>query len=75
MKAFKLGVISATNALAIFFSLGLLYPWAQIRYLKYKLEHTSFACEDFDQFKSHGYVTGSTVGEEMVDFFDIDIGL
>jgi uncharacterized membrane protein YjgN (DUF898 family) len=32
MKAFKLGVISATNALAIFFSLGLLYPWAQIRY-------------------------------------------
>jgi len=75
MKAFKLGVISATNALAIFFSLGLLYPWAQIRYLRYKLEHTSFACEDFDQFQSHGYVTGGTVGEEMVDFFDIDIGL
>jgi uncharacterized membrane protein YjgN (DUF898 family) len=75
MKAFKLGVISATNALAIFFSLGLLYPWSQIRYLKYKLEHTSFACENFDQFESHGYVTGSTVGEEMVDFFDIDIGL
>ena len=75
MKPFKLGVISATNALAIFFSLGLLYPWTQIRYLKYKLEHTAFACEDYEQFESHGYVTGSTVGEEMVDFFDIDIGL
>ncbi len=75
IKAFKLGVISATNALAIFFSLGLLYPWATIRYLNYKLEHTSFACEDFDQFESHGYVKGSSVGEEMVDFFDIDIGL
>ena len=75
IKPFKLGVISATNALAIFFSLGLLFPWAQIRYLKYKLEHTAFACEDYDQFESHGYVTGSTVGEEMVDFFDIDIGL
>jgi len=75
MKPFKLGVIAATNALAIFFSLGLLYPWAQIRYLKYKLEHTALACEDYDQFESHGYVTGSTVGEEMVDFFDIDIGL
>ncbi len=75
IKPFKLGVISATNALAIFFSLGLLYPWAEIRYLKYKLEHTAFACEDYDQFESHGYVTGSTVGEEMVDFFDIDIGL
>ena len=75
MKPFKLGVIAATNALAIFFSLGLLYPWAQIRYLKYKLEHTAFACKDYDQFESHGYVTGSTVGEEMVDFFDIDIGM
>ena len=75
MKPFKLGVIAATNALAIFFSLGLLYPWAKIRYLKYKAEHTAFACDDYDQFSSHGYVTGSTVGEEMVDFFDIDIGL
>ncbi len=75
IKPFKLGVIAATNALAIFFSLGLLYPWAKIRYLKYKAEHTSFACSNYDQFTSHGYVTGSTVGEEMVDFFDIDIGL
>jgi len=75
IKPFKLGIISATNALAIFFSLGLLYPWAKIRYLKYKLEHTAFACENYDQFESHGYVTGSTVGEEMIDFFDIDIGL
>lgn len=74
MKPFKLGVIVASNALAIFFSLGLLYPWARIRYLKYKAEHTAFACDDYDQFSSHGYVTGSTVGEEMVDFFDLDIG-
>jgi uncharacterized membrane protein YjgN (DUF898 family) len=75
MRPFKLGIISAGNALAILFSLGLLYPWAKIRYLKYKLEQTSFACQDYEQFQSHGYVTGSTVGEEMVDFFDIDIGL
>jgi len=75
MKPFALGMIAATNALAILFSLGLLYPWAQIRYLKYKLEHTAFACKDYEQFESHGYVTGSTVGEEMVDFFDIDIGM
>ncbi|CAA6803060.1 MAG: Unknown protein [uncultured Sulfurovum sp.] len=75
MQPFKLGVISAGNALAILFSLGLLYPWAKIRYLKYKLEHSSFTCKDYEQFQSHGYVTGSSVGEEMVDFFDIDIGL
>jgi len=74
IQPFKLGIISATNILAIIFSLGLLYPWTKIRYLKYKLEQTALACEDYEQFESHGYRTGSTVGEEMVDFFDIDIG-
>lgn len=75
MKPFKLGVIAATNVLMIVISLGLLYPWAKIRYLRYKLEHTSFACDNYEQFESTGYEQGSTVGEEMTDFFDIDIGL
>ncbi len=75
LNPFKLAWISISNVFIIMLSLGLLYPWTQIRYLKYKLEHTSFACEDYDQFESHGYEQGSTVGEEMVDFFDIDIGL
>ena len=74
MNPFKLAWISISNALAIIFTLGLLYPWSQIRYLKYKLEHTSFACTNYDQFESHGYEQGSTIGEEMVDFFDINIG-
>jgi len=39
------------------------------------LEKTSFAGQDYEQFESYGYEEGSTVGEEMVDFFDIDIGL
>jgi len=71
----KLAWISATNVLAIILSLGLLYPWAKVRYMKYKLEHTYFKCSDYDQFESQGYVKGSTIGEETVDFFDIDIGL
>jgi len=71
----KMAWISATNILAIIFSLGILYPWTKVRYIKYKLEHTYFRCADYEQFESHGYVTGSTVGEETVDFFDIDIGL
>lgn len=71
----KLAWISATNILAIIFSLGLLYPWTKVRYIKYKLEHTYFKCSNYDQFESQGYVQGSTIGEETVDFFDIDIGL
>lgn len=74
MNPFRLAWISISNALAIVFSLGLLYPWSQIRYLKYKLEHTSFACMDYNQFESSGYEQGTTIGEEMIDFFDINIG-
>jgi uncharacterized membrane protein YjgN (DUF898 family) len=75
MSPFKLGVISATNIIMIIFSLGMLYPWAKIRYLRYKLENTHFRCSDYEQFESLGYEKGSTVGEEMVDFFDIDMGI
>jgi uncharacterized membrane protein YjgN (DUF898 family) len=75
INPFKLAWISISNVFMIIISLGLLYPWTQIRYLKYKLENTSFACQDYEQFESYGYEQGSTVGEEMVDFFDIDIGL
>ncbi len=75
INPFRLAWISISNVFIIMLSLGLLYPWTEIRYLKYKLEHTSFACEDYDQFESYGYEQGSTVGEEMVDFFDIDIGI
>ena len=75
LNIFKMAWISVSNIVAILFSLGLLYPWARIRYFKYKLEQTSFACSDYNQFESHGYEQGLTVGEEMMDFFDIDIGL
>jgi uncharacterized membrane protein YjgN (DUF898 family) len=75
INIFKLAWISISNVFVVVFSLGLLYPWSQIRYLKYKLEHTSFACQDYEQFESFGYEQGSTIGEEMMDFFDIDIGL
>ena len=75
MNTFKLAWISISNVFVTILSLGLLYPWTQIRYLKYKLEQTSLACQDYDQFESYGYEQGTTVGEEMVDFFDIDIGL
>lgn len=75
MSPMKLGWISLTNVLALIFSFGLLYPWTKVRYIKYKLEHTYFRCANYEQFESYGYVQGSTIGEETVDFFDIDIGL
>jgi uncharacterized membrane protein YjgN (DUF898 family) len=70
----KLGFISATNALLILLSLGMLYPWAKIRYLRYKLENTHFACSDYNSFISSGYEKRNALGEEALDFFDIEIG-
>jgi len=75
INSLKLGWINGTNILVIIFSLGLFYPWAKIRYTKYKLEHTYLKCSDYEQFKSQGYIKNSTIGEETVDFFDINIGL
>ena len=72
---YKLGIISMTNILATVLSLGLLYPWAKMRYLKYKIENTQFACRDYDKFLSTNSKNVSTLGEEAVDFFDIDIGV
>ena len=70
-----LGIISATNALMLIFSLGLLYPYTKLRYLKYKIENSYFACDDYDKFISQGYDSTNPIGEEAMDFFDIDIGV
>jgi len=70
----KLAWISASNALLLLFSLGLLYPWTKIRYLKYKIENSFFACTHYDAFLSNGYEKSNPLGEEILDFFDIDIG-
>lgn len=70
-----LGVISATNSLMLIFSLGLLYPYTKLRYLRYKIENTYFSCDDYDKFISQGYDSTNPIGEEAMDFFDIDIGV
>jgi uncharacterized membrane protein YjgN (DUF898 family) len=67
--------IEASNIVVTLFSIGLLHPWAKMRSIRYKLKHTRFACGDYDQFLSSGYERGSALGEETMDFFDIDIGL
>ncbi len=71
----KLGFISVTNILATIFTLGLAYPWAKMRYLRYKATHTYFMCEDYSKFIGDGKEYSSTIGEETMDFFDIDIGV
>ncbi|MBP1699821.1 MAG: protein of unknown function transrane [Deltaproteobacteria bacterium] len=70
---FKLVLI---NTLATALTVGLFYPWAQVRYLKYKLEHLVFVQGgDMDSFIAEQQRDVSALGEEASDFMDFDFGL
>ncbi|MGD8338007.1 MAG: YjgN family protein [Desulfobacterales bacterium] len=65
-----------TNSLATALTLGLFYPWAKIRTLRYKFSRLSLITSgDIDTFIAGEQKHVGSVGEEMSDFFDIDIGL
>jgi len=65
-----------TNTLATALTLGIFSPWAVIRTLRYRLGHlTLLADEDPEQFVAAEEEQVSALGEEVGDFFDMDIGL
>ena len=65
-----------TNSLATALTLGLFSPWAIIRTLRYRIGHlTLLADEDPDRFVAAEEEQVSALGEEVGDFFDMDIGL
>ena len=68
--------IYASNLVAIVFSAGLLVPWAQMRILRYQLSHTWLDVEgDLDSVLAGQSQQVSSLGEELGDVFDVDIGL
>lgn len=76
LKARKLAVLYLTNLLAIVFSMGLAIPWAAIRAARYRLEcltlHSSVPME---KFVAGVAVKVSATGEELGEFFNIDLSL
>ena len=69
-------MLVVTNSLATALTLGLFYPWAKIRTLRYKLSHMGLiSAGDIDTFISEEQKKVGPVGEAMSDFFDIDIGI
>lgn len=74
-KPWKLGWISLSNAVLIILSLGLMYPWAKLRVLRHKTEHTYIQGEGFEDFTNIKHKETKAFGEEAADFFDVDIGL
>ncbi len=65
-----------SNTLAVIFSLGLLIPWAMIRMARYRISNIALITEgDPLDFVAAEAERADAVGEELVDFLDIDIGL
>lgn len=71
----KLGWISLSNAIVIILTLGLMYPWAKIRVIKHKANHTYMEGLGFDDFANQAQQDTRALGEEAADFFDVDVGL
>ena len=67
--------IWVTNALAIIFSLGMLYPWARVRKYKYELSHLRVMAAA-DNMKSFAQTPNQDVrplGEASADLLDIGL--
>lgn len=76
IKIIKYLFIQFVNFLAILFSVGLLYPWAKVRKMKYVTEcMTVTAFADFDSFVAVSTPDVSAIGDAGADLFDIDIAL
>jgi uncharacterized membrane protein YjgN (DUF898 family) len=64
----------AFNVLGIVVSLGLLIPWATIRTVRYRVEHTHpYIDGGFEQFEATASPGVNAIGAEIADTFDMDL--
>ena len=63
-----------TNFIIIAFTFGLATPWAQIRMARYRASKLQIVGDvDFDQFVGDKKAEVTATGEEIADFFDVDL--
>lgn len=66
--------IYVSNALVLMFTMGFATPWAQVRLAKYRADHLSLVGEtDWDKFIGEKKEAAKATGEEIADFFDVDL--
>lgn len=76
LKAKQLAWVMITNFLAIIATLGLAMPWAKVRVARVMLENTQVhANTGFDQYMTQKQNESSSLGEQIGDAFDVDVGL
>ena len=75
LKTWPISWLYTSNTVAIILSLGLLVPWAKIRMSKYVASCTEMESRSLDGIEVIKQVDRSALGEEMLDAFDMDLGL
>jgi uncharacterized membrane protein YjgN (DUF898 family) len=76
LSAVGLAKIYFVNVLAITVSLGLLIPWAAVRVARYRAECLTLTCEgDLEAYLAARGQEVAATGEEVGEFFDVDLSL
>lgn len=76
LRASSLAWVMATNFVAIIFTLGLALPWAKVRMARLILDNTQVNTEvGFDQYLTQKQEEQSSLGEQIGDAFDVDVGM
>lgn len=76
MKWTRVSFIAITNIIAIICTLGLFMPFAQIRYMKYRVESMTLHPEgSLDHFVAATQAQAGATGEGVADLLDFDLSL
>jgi len=76
LRARDMMFVMFTNILMVFLSLGFATPWAKVRMAKLVLENTEVdTSEGFDDYLTQKQDEVSSLGEQIGDAFDIDVGV
>ena len=76
LQAGELLLLYLGNTLGILLTLGLFIPWARVRTARYRLEHLALLpAGDLDAFVAGQVEAVGSLGDELADMFDLDLGL
>jgi uncharacterized membrane protein YjgN (DUF898 family) len=76
LKARSLTWVMLSNFLLIIFTFGLATPWAKVRVARLMMENTFVDTgENFDQYVTQKQEEQSSLGEQIGDAFDVDVGI
>jgi uncharacterized membrane protein YjgN (DUF898 family) len=76
LRARSFAWVMISNLLLVMFTLGLGTPWAKVRVARLMLENTHVdAPEGFDEYITQQQQAQSSLGEQIGDAFDVDVGI